>query len=292
MTPSKADVILIAANYDRTSSFGKGSDKAPKLIKKSLDRQIEFYDRIIKANTNKFLKIAWHDLRNLNKLSPEKMVRRVSQTYKSFPNHTFKVIIGGEHSITNGPLEAIASIEDSRRITIVQLDAHADLRYDDSDFNKKPWGKYAHCSVMRRAHELGYHLTQVGVRAFSDDELEYSIQNKGTISFFEWSKFDKKGNSIPNPKIKTIIDSIKTDKVYLTIDVDGFDSSIMPETGTPVPGGFTWEFGLELIIKLFGKRKVIGADIVEVAPNNENSRTAYNAAQLIYNTIGQYFQHK
>jgi agmatinase len=281
----EADVLLIKANYDKTSSFGKGADKAPDKIVSLIDSHIEVYDRQTKQDTSENIKISSFDLGDLNKLSPEEMVKKIKNFYSSLSSSTFPILIGGEHSVTNGALEFISQKEKPSDITIVQLDAHLDLREDDSDYNSKPYGKYAHACVMRRAHELGFNLVQVGVRAFSRQEFEFAKSQKN-ITIFEWPSSTKDGKFNPF-SLNEILKSIKTNKVYLTIDIDGFDPSIMPETGTPVPGGFDWIYGNSLINKIIKEKKVIALDVVEVAPKEKESPTAYSAAQLIYNIIGQ-----
>ena len=282
-----ADIVLVAANYDKTSSFGKGADKAPVEIKICLDTQIEFFDRYSRSVPRNKKKIFYSDLGNLNSLSPEKMVARVSgEVKKILLQNKFPIIIGGEHSVTNGAIEAITGKGKASEITIVQIDAHFDLRMDDSDYNDKPYGKYAHSAVMRRASEKGFNIVQVGIRAYSKDEFDYA-KKSSRIRFFEWGNVNSKGGLFVQPSFADIIKAITTKKVYLTIDVDGFDPSVMSETGTPVPGGFSWNYGALLINKIFQNRDVIGADVVEVAPSSKVSQTAYNAAQLIYNMIGQ-----
>lgn len=163
----------------------------------------------------------------------------------------------------------------------MQIDAHFDLRDTDADYNPKPYGKFAHSAVMRRASELGFNLVQVGIRAYSKEELEYA-QQQANISFFEWGRGKK-------PTVTEVVDAIKTDKVYLTIDVDGIDPTHMPSTGTPVPGGLEWNYTVELIKELFNRKNVIAADVVEVAPREGDSLTEYAAAQLLYNIIA--FKH-
>lgn len=287
---SKAKIVLLGANYDKTSSFGKGADKGVNAIKSVLDTQIEFYDRYTKIIPSEKLNISFNNISDLNKLTPEKMVEKIKQEYlKLLNDNKFVILIGGEHSVSNGPIQAISEQlkkeNKKNQITLVQFDAHFDLRNDDSDYNDKPHGCYAHSTIMRRTHELGFRLVQIGVRAYSKDELDYALKNKDTITFFEW------GNSeelFIQPSIKEVISSIKTKEVYISIDVDGFDPSVMPDTGTPVPGGISWDYGVKLLNKLFKEKNVIGVDIVEVAPKDKNSMTAYNAAQLIHNIIGQY----
>lgn len=275
--PKDADVVLIGANYDVTSSFSKGANKGPAAIIGCLDRQIEFYERFTKTVPADQLKIAYHDLGDLNAFSPEAMVERVAGAWEEyFRAGKFLVLLGGEHSVSNGPWQAIASQEDAENITIVQIDAHFDLRDTDADYHDKPYGKFAHACVMRRAVELGYDTVHVGIRAYSQDEYDFA-QSKGLV-VFEWGKDE-------TPAPEEIVAAIKTDKVYLTIDVDGIDPASMPATGTPVQGGLEWYYTLEFIQELFRAKKVIAADIVEVAPRAADTLTEYGAAQLCYTII-------
>lgn len=275
--PRDADVVLIGANYDVTSSFGKGARKGPAAIVNCLDRQIEFYERFTKTVPADQLKIAYHDLGDLNTLSPEAMVEHVRDAYEEhFMARKFLILLGGEHSASNGPWQVIAKREDAENITIVQIDAHLDLRDTDADYSDEPHGKYAHACVMRRAVELGYNTVRVGVRAYAQEEYDFA-KSKG-LTIFEWGK-----GKAPTPE--EIIAAIKTDKVYLTIDVDGIDPAYMPATGTPVQGGLEWYFTLEFIKELFQKKNVIAADIVEVAPRAADTLTEYGAAQICYSII-------
>ena len=272
----EADVILLSANYDRTSSFGKGADKGPAAILECLGTQIEIFERFSRAAPANRLKIAHIDLGNLNRLSPEKMVDKVeSELRRHYKSGRFVVLLGGEHSVSNAAFRAIASPD----VTVVQIDAHADMREDDSDYNEKPFGRYAHSCVMRRAYELGLRTVQIGLRAYSKEEYDFMKQNR--LTFFEWSG--------KVPPINTIINSIRTGKVYLTLDVDGIDPAHMPATGTPVQGGLEWYYVNELIRRIFLKKNAIAADIVEVAPVPGSRLTEYGAAQLCYNMIAWKF---
>lgn len=270
-----ADVVLIGAPYDGTSSFGKGADQGPSAIRECLNRQIEFYDRVSKTTPVEELKIAFLSLNDLASCSPEQMVEELEREY-SLHSGKFRVLLGGEHSVTNAPLRHFSS--ESQSITVVQIDAHADLREDDSDYASSPAGKYAHCSVMKRAYDLGFNLVQVGVRTYSREERELFSDQR--INVFEWSQ--------EKPEISVIIEAIPTEKIYLTIDADGLDPAHMPATGTPVPGGLEWHYCNDLIQRLFQRKTVIGADIVEVAPRTEDVLTEYAAAQLCYTLIGCY----
>jgi agmatinase len=269
----QADVVLLGAAYDVTSSFGKGADRGPAAIRDCLDHQLEFHDNISGGNPASRLRIAWEETGDLNRLSPEAMVTQLGQTYRRHDGR-FRVLVGGEHSISNAAF--IAHSDDAAEISIVQIDAHADLRQDDSDYNDKPHGRYAHCSVMRRALELGYQIVQVGLRAYSAEER--AIFDDPRVTSWLWE-------SNP-PATERIISSIPTERVYLTLDVDGLDPSVMPATGTPVPGGLGWYQTVDLLRALTRKHRLVGADVVEVCPRPGDQVTQYAAAQLIYSLIG------
>jgi len=271
--PEDADVVLLGAAYDRTSSFNKGADRGPAAIRACFDQQLEIYDRASDRSPSEERRIAWVDVEGLEPLEPEAMVERLVEEYRRYQN-SLRILIGGEHSVANAAFRAHA--DRSEEITVVQIDAHADLRQDDSDYNDRPWGPYAHCSVMRRAHDLGYRLVQVGVRAYSAEERRLFDDPKITV--FEWGRTP--------PSVDRIIDAIATERVYLTLDVDGLDPSCMPATGTPVPGGLDWYYTLELLTAVLRGRKLVGADVVEVCPRPGSARTEYAAAQLAYSIIG------
>ena len=291
----EADVVLLDAPYDRTSSFGKGADKGPAAIKEMLDRQIEFYSRWTRRVPADEVKIAYRDLAEqyadlagwdvgFGESAPGEMVERVAEVYGRFFgkhwNRKFVVLLGGEHSVTNGALMAIRRECDTREVTVVQIDAHMDLRDTDADYNDKPWGKFAHSCVMRRTVEMGFNLVSVGVRAYSKDELDFALAHPNQIAFFEW------GLEEAPPTSAAIVDVIQTEEVYLTVDAAGFRPASMPATGTPVQGGLEWWYGMLLIQEVFAQKRVIGADVVEVAPRPGDSLTEYGAAQIVYDMIG------
>ena len=281
--PFEADVVLLAANYDKTSSFGKGADKGPVAVKDCLDGQIEI--------TNPELKISYYDPGDLNSMEPEIMVSMLERRFGLFYDEgKFMITLGGEHSVSNGPFKHLASKQDAKDITIFQIDAHLDMRDTDADYRDKPFGKYAHSCVMRRGAELGFKTVQVGMRrAYSKEEYEFARQHGSKV--FEWGK-GFTGRQIVVPSIDNIVNAIETDQVYVTIDVDGFDPVHMPETGTPVQGGLEWWYGVNLLRKVFEQKKIVAADIVEIAPKLDPSLTAYGAAQLIYWMVGWKFNKK
>jgi agmatinase len=280
----KADAVLVSAPYEKTASSHKGTIHGPQKVVKCLNTQIEFFDREFKTEVNNFVKIAHQDLGNLEKLSPEKTLAKIKKTTESLlAKNKFVFLLGGEHSVSIGVFQALANKYNSKDVTILQIDAHCDLRKDDSDYSDKP-SVLAHSTVMRHASELHFPIVQVGIRTYSKDEYEYFSNPKNNIKVFEWKR--------KIPSIAEIIKNIKTKYVYITIDVDGFDPAHMPGTGTPVQGGLEWWYGLELIEKTIKKSKLIGADIVEVSPVSDSVLTEYGAAQLCYTIIANKFCKK
>ena len=281
----KADVVLMSAAYEKTASSHKGTVNGPKKVIECLDTQIEFFDRKFKVEVNDFVKTVHLDLGNLQKLSPLQVLVKIKANAESLlKKNKFIFLLGGEHSVSIGVFQELAKKYKSRDVTILQIDAHCDLRKDDSDYSSKP-STLAHSTVMRHASELGFPVVQVGVRTYSKDEYEYFNNPKNNIKVFEWGLGDK-------PKIETILKSIKTKYLYLTVDVDGFDPAYMPGTGTPVQDGLKWKYGVELIKKTIAKYNLIGADIVEVSPMHDSVLTEYSAAQLVYTIITNKFQDK
>ena len=187
--------------------------------------------------------------------------------------------MGGEHSITPFIVEAYKNAG-YRDFSILQFDAHADLR--DGYLGKK----YSHAAAMRRCLDLpGINLVQIGIRSISNenDELNFWEKNQTRIKTF-WAK-DKN-----NWQIDEIIKYLGN-KVYLSFDVDVFDSGIMPATGTPEPGGLNWYEVLDILRAVCAKKKIIGADFVELAPIKNFHAPDFMVAKLIYKTIGYIFKN-
>ena len=170
---NEAEAVILSAAYEKTASSGKGTINGPKAILKCLNEKLEFFDRKFKLETNSFVKIGQEDLKNINKLSPEKATQKIKETYQKLTEKSkFVLLLGGEHSVSIGAFEALAKKYDPKDVTLVQFDAHCDLRNDDSDYSKKPT-KYAHSCVMRRGSELGYKIVQIGIRTYDKSEYNY-----------------------------------------------------------------------------------------------------------------------
>jgi agmatinase len=275
--PADANVVILCAPYDRTASFRKGTVKGPAAIVDSLKYQMETWDRFAGAMPSPERKVALAELKNLNRCSPPVMVARVREEYaKHLAHGAFVLLLGGEHSVTTGALQALAAHQDAKKITAVQIDAHLDLRPHDADYNDNPHGEYSHCTPMWHAGELGFKCVHIGARAYSLEEMTYAREHGHKV--FEWGLG-------PIPRPEEIVAAINTDTVYLTIDVDGIDPAYMPATGTPVQGGLEWYYTFDLLKRLFTHKKIIGADVVEVAPRPNDVLTEYGAAQICYTML-------
>lgn len=283
--PNKADVVIVSAPYDKTASGHKGTAFGPERIVECLDTQIEFFDRKFKVEVNDFVKTAHVNLDELRNLSPEKVRNVIKEnSAKLLEKNKFIFLLGGEHAVSIGNLEALATKYHPKEVTILDIDAHCDLRNDDSDYNEHP-SHFAHSTVMRRASEMGYNIVEVGIRTYSKEEYEYFSNSKNNVKVFEWGNKIKK----QKPTVEEILKEIGTKYLYISIDVDGFDPAYMPGTGTPVQGGLKWWYGIELIEKAIGHSELIGADIVEVSPMQGSVLTEYGAAQLVYTIIANKF---
>lgn len=280
---STVDVLLVSAPYEQTASFHKGTAEGPKKVIECLNTQIEFFDRRYKVDSTDSIKIAHAEIPNLEKMSPEDAHNAVVETCKK-STAPFVFLLGGEHSMSYGAFQALTAKYEPKDITILQIDAHCDLRKDDGDYTDGTPTPFAHSAVMRRAHEMGYNLVQVGIRAFCEDEYNYFSSFKN-ISVFQWGL-----GSVP--KISKIISAIKTKLVYISIDIDGIDPAHMPGTGTPVQGGLEWYYTLDLLEKIIEKKNLIGADIVEVSPTPDSVLTEYGSAQIVYNMINTHYKKR
>ncbi len=274
-SPDAADALVLGAPYEHGASFGGGAGRGPRAIVECLERQIEFFERFTRTEPARLYGIAHEMLDDVADLAPEAMVERLAERVSRCA--PFVVLLGGVHSVTIGALRAHARRSDPTVVTVLQIDAHLDMRDDDSDYNDTDPSPYAHSCVMRRAREMGFRTCSVGIRAYSWDEHLYAARE--SLPVFEW------GRGGAEPEIEDILRAIPTERVYLTVDIDGFDPAVAPATGTPVPGGISWAYGTRLLRRVFEEKDVIGADVVEVAPVPAAGLTEYAAAQLCYDMI-------
>ena len=266
----KQKSVVIPFGLEKTVSYGGGTKYGPKEIIKA-SHQVELYDeelncepfKDVGVKTIKPFKIS----KNMNKAL--KQISHLNQ--KSIEKNLFPLTLGGEHSITVGCIEPF--VKKYKNVTILQFDAHADLR---NSYNNQ---KYSHASAMRRCLDFkNVNLISVGIRNISKEEIPFLKKNTNRIKIF-WAKDQKKWN------LKYFKKLIKNKNVYLTFDVDGLDSSIMPATGTPEPGGLFWYESLSLIKTTFLNANVIGADINELAPIKGFNSYNFLIAKLAYKIL-------
>ena len=259
-----ASIVVIPVPYDGTSTYGKGADKGPEAIFQAAEN-MELYD--IETNKEVYKNGIFIAPELTGYSSPEAMVTDVEQTVTKYINTgKFVALIGGEHSVSIGSIRAFA--RQYTDLTVLQLDAHSDLRpeYEGSKCN--------HACAM---HEASFttNLVQVGIRSMDTVEIEFlKSENLFTSYDIRTNKYWK----------EDVINAIG-DKVYITIDLDVFDPSIMPSTGTPEPGGLLWNETLDLLKMVFSNSNVIGCDIVELAPKEGIHAPDFMAAKLFYKLL-------
>ena len=274
----KSDVVMVPVPYDSTTTYGAGTRSGPSAII-DCSSQLELFD--IGLGCNICDKVSVHTLDELaiNKSAPEKTLKNVEDAVSEILKSGKKpVILGGEHSITAGAVKGLG-----KKVSVLQIDAHADLRdsYEGT--------KYSHASVMRRVREISDNVIQVGIRSMSDEEGQFIKENNLNDSiFYAEDIIRNKKNTVINPEDVERIVSRLGDDVYITIDIDGFDPSLVPGTGTPEPGGLLWEDVIE-IMKAVSKRNIVGFDIVEVAPVPNIRTSEFVAAKLCYKMMGYFW---
>ncbi|SDX16541.1 agmatinase [Lutibacter oricola] len=263
-------VVLIPVPYDGTSTWQKGADKGPKAFLEASEN-MELYD--IETNTEVYKNGIYLANEVIENESPEKMVDAVHKITKSYiQKNKFVTLFGGEHSISIGSIRAFNECFDN--LTVVQIDAHADLRkeYEGSTCNHA-------CAVYEASQNTN--LIQVGIRSM--DVIETTVMDKEKVFFAHDLATD-------DYWMDNAVD-LMTGNVFLTIDLDAFDPSIMPSTGTPEPGGLFWYETLEFLKKIFDEKNVVGFDIVELCPNESEKSSDFLAAKLYYKMLSYKFSN-
>jgi len=269
---NEADIIILPVATEFTTSYRKGTKNAPKAILDA-SSQLEYWDEELKWEFNSITKIftdeifiSIKDENNIDFLS------RLREKIKTFNKNKLLFSIGGEHSMTAG----IASEFLTKKSTIVQIDAHSDLRdiYENS--------KYSHACPMRRLTEEGHNIFQIGIRAQSKEEYDFANDNK-QISIYYAHQLRYHENFM---KMLGDLKNIDGD-VYFSVDVDGLDPSVIPSTGTPVAGGLTWWQLIDIIKVLIfeSKANIKACDLVEVVPESDNVLSSFIAAQIMFKII-------
>ncbi|MFH0713433.1 MAG: agmatinase [Candidatus Micrarchaeota archaeon] len=266
----KSKAIVIPVPYDSTASYRAGTREGPNAIISS-SRQLELFD--LELDKNIFDEVGIYTLDELepNVDSPRKNCDNVRNAVEYVvENNKLPIVLGGDHSITFGSVEAVK--KKFQNVSILHFDAHSDLR-DEFDGSK-----YSHACVMRRVSELGVKIVQVGIRSTEEECQDYIAKNKDKFKVFPAHEKAKW-------KTKDILAGL-TDEVYISFDVDCLDPSIMPATGTPVPGGLLWADVVEILREVSAKKKIIACDFVELMPLPGFHAPDFLVANLVYKTIG------
>jgi len=267
--PQDAGIVVIPVAYDGTSTWIKGADKGPAAIIQA-STNMELYD--IETDSEVYRKGIFTDRAIEGIISPEDMIEAVwERVQPHVEKGKFVVVIGGEHSVSIGAVRA--HIESFHNMTVLQLDAHCDLR---DEYNGS---KYNHACVMARVREL-CPIVHVGIRSMDASEKGLA---KRQDTFFAQDIYSKKD-------WVERVNAGLSDNIYITIDLDVFDPSIMPSTGTPEPGGLLWYDVLALLKSVCEKKNVVGFDVVELCPDDRNKAPDFLAAKLIYKLLSYKFR--
>lgn len=261
-------IVVLPVPYDETSTWMKGADKGPEAVMQA-SVNLEFYDIETNSEVHK------HGIFTLEPLdeksSPEALVIAVHDKVKFLiEEKKFPVIIGGNHTVSIGSINAFAEL--FANISVLQLDAHSDLRqeYEGSVYN--------HACAMARARKVA-HVVQMGIRSMSADELPFVDENN--IYYSHKLRYDKS-------LYTKALNSLK-ENVYITIDLDVFDPSLMPSTGTPEPGGPDYFELMHFLRDVAANRNVVGFDVVELCPNPANIMPDFVASKVIYQLLSYIF---
>lgn len=278
-----ARAVILPVPYEGTVSYGGGASRGPQAILEA-SAQLEMYDEELDAAIDA---VGLHTLPPVLAKAgepPEALMGRI-QAAALPPLREGKLLatLGGEHSISYGVFTALqaarAATGNGAPITLLQIDAHADLRdtYQGTPHN--------HACIMARAHELGLPFVQVGIRSLSAPERDF-LRETGLEANVFWGKDIHGDLHETDPSwIDRVVEKLAGD-VYITLDVDGLDPSIMPATGTPEPGGLGWPTVLRLLRAVSRSRRVVGFDITELAPIPGLHAPDFLCARLAFKMIG------
>jgi agmatinase len=270
--PKTSRISIIPVPYDLTSTYKKGADHGPSAMIEA-SAQVELYD--IPTRSEVYRRgVLTHDP-VLCEGPPEELADLVeARVMHELERGRFPVCLGGEHSISIGAIRAAAK-HSKGKFSVLQIDAHGDTRnsYEGSPCN--------HACVMARAREVGS-IVQVGIRAIDVEETANMDESR---VFFAHDILAAGDGSWMDRAV-----GLLEENVYITIDLDAFDSSVMPATGTPEPGGLDWRTVNDLVARVAGARNVVGLDVVELLPTEQFWACDFFAAKLVYRCLSEIFK--
>ena len=271
---NKNKVYIIPFGLEKTVSYSSGTKNGPKKIIEA-SHQVELFDEELKLEPYKKF--------NIKTLKQEKIKSKLNDSLnqlsriieKTLKSKCFPLTLGGEHSITPAITKPLA--KKYSNLTIVQIDAHADLRNGYMGIHN------SHAAAMRRCLDnKNIKIVSIGIRNLCQEEFNYFKKNNKRIEIF-W------GNEMHKWSMEKLSKILKNKDVYLTFDLDGFDSSLMPATGTPEPGGLFWSDAMRILKTVFKNSNVVGADVNELAPNPHLHACDFLAAKLVYKILSYKF---
>ncbi len=283
---SKARVVILPIPFEATTTYRRGCENGPSAILHA-SQQVEYYDEELEQEiwpVGIYTHDPIADTRSDHPVSSEMMLAETEATVtKLIRDGKFVIGLGGEHSITTGIVEAYRKAAEpsaepgaepgAEPFTVVQIDAHGDLRheYEGSIHN--------HACVMRRIVDMGLPTVQIGIRSICREEADLIKSKPLTV-------FRAREIALQPDWMERALASIQTAKVFFTIDLDGIDPTLMPGVGTPEPGGLNWYSLTSFIRQVFEQHEVIGCDVMELAPITDSVVSEFTAAKLVYKLIG------
>ena len=267
-TLEDSSVVIVPVPYDSTTSFKSGARHGPRAAI-TASKQLEEWDIELERDVSTVGIYTTQEIEP-HAGGPESMIERVRRVASHFvAQDKLVALLGGEHTITVGGITA--ALERHSDLTVLYLDAHADLR------DEYMGSRWSHACVARRLHERAP-VVQVGVRSMSEDEARFITDND--VPVFTWPP--------PNDIERLAANVIERlgAKVYVSVDLDVLDPSIMSAVGTPEPGGITWSEATKLLKLVSESRRIVGFDVVELSPNEGPEACAFTAAKLLYKLIG------
>ena len=269
-------VVILPIPYEATTTYRKGCENGPDaLLEASV--QLEYYDDELDRETCWDARIYTHssiaDTRDGQSVPSEQMLSVTRDTVSQLiQDDKFVIALGGEHSITTGIVDAYR-LASSEPFTVIQIDAHGDMRheYEGSIHN--------HACVMRRILDMGLPTLPIAIRAVCKEEADLIKEKSLSVI---WAREIAKDPDW----IEKAIARISTERVFITIDLDGIDPALIPGVGTPEPGGLNWYALTTFLRRVFETHQVIGCDVMELAPLGDSVVSQFTAAKLVYKLIG------
>ncbi|MBD2092730.1 agmatinase [Microcoleus sp. FACHB-1515] len=268
-----ARVVILPIPYEATTTYRRGCENGPAAILDA-SQQVEYYDEELDREVwpvGIYTHESIADTRNGRSVAAEEMLDVTQKTVaKLIADGKFVIGLGGEHSITTG---LVAAYRGGEPFTVVQIDAHGDLRheYEGSIHN--------HACIMRRVVDMEIPTVQIGIRSICKEEADLIKEKNLTV-------FRAREIAADPGWIDRAVASISTRNVFFTIDLDGIDPTLMPGVGTPEPGGLNWYALMTFLKKVFDRHHVIGCDVMELAPIADSVVSEFTAAKLVYKLIG------